>query len=173
MSDAVKALLEELNLERSVPLRDVWAAIEQHKANLATIKSLESHNAKLVESRDAALATSRVARADLEKMRAQAAQVEKERDHWRGRYAFAELEAPKAHKAEAERDAAKAEAESVRIKLADLKALLASGQCVDLARVNDLELGGESVELFSRESSMNEDGRDLKAWLIEKAEVKL
>lgn len=120
MSDVVKALLEELNLERSVPLRDVWAAIEQHKANLATIESLESHNAKLVE--------------ELDRLRADLAQLSEEMGlppgiRW----------APGVLKRWLD------DFESAR-------ALFASGQCVDLAKVNP---------------------SDLKAWLIEKAGVKL
>lgn len=67
-------------------------------------------------------------------------------------------------------DHATARAEKAEEELTRLRALLASGQCVDLARVSDEEvliehLGGLKWPDVS-------DVRALRAWLIEKAGVK-
>lgn len=132
MSDAVKALLEELNLERSVPLRDVWAAIEQHKANLANIESLESHNAKLVESRQLMSAERDAALAELEKLRAELAQYSAEMGLCPGR-----MWAPGVLKRWLE-------------DLASARALFASSQCVDLTKAIFLKVSEDRDQLKAR-----------------------
>jgi hypothetical protein len=47
--------------------------------------------------------------------------------------------------------------------------LLASGQCVDLAIVQDYDLG----EDFAYGGTSEERGKSLRAWLLERAKVKL
>jgi hypothetical protein len=58
-----------------------------------------------------------------------------------------------------------------------LRALLASGQCVDLAKLTDSELGGKSVHSGNCDDADCDTrisfGEDLRQWLLEKAGVKL
>ena len=62
------------------------------------------------------------------------------------------------------------------IKLAELermRVLLASGQCVDLAQLEGVELGERSDDICRTERYLTSCDTKIKAWLIEKAGVKL
>jgi hypothetical protein len=63
---------------------------------------------------------------------------------------------------------------ALRVKNGELERLLASGQCVDLSKVDDMDLGDKAAELYRRwDHSTQLDGEELKAWIIKEAEVKL
>jgi len=128
------------------------AAIEQHKANLANIESLESHSAKLVESRQFMSAERDAALAELEKLRAELAQYSAEMGLPPGR-----MWAPGVLKRWLE-------------DLASARALFASGQCVDLAKVSDEEIGSA---VSAHPVTNAEEGAFVRAALLAKAGVKL
>lgn len=76
----------------------------------------------------------------------------------------------------AELNAVKAERDAAQAELTRLRALLASGQCVDLARVTDDALYTAAHEAYVMAGfDHRSDARfaaEFRAWLVEKAGVK-